>query len=529
MKKQVSVFIINFIVFIHVQAQVRLLPLQNDYSKALEVENLLNDSFPYHNFIQPTVLKRVKTVELNRYDEKEYKGKFKRKALCENLISVKDTSEGFFLNINPVFHFEGGLNLLDTLNEKLYNNTRGIHVSGNAGEKIYFESTFYENQATYLSYIDDFNKKYLVVPGMGRWKKYKLNGYDFAMSSGRIVFAPVKKLYLHFGHGKNFIGHGYRSLLLSDNTFNYPFFRVEVDFKKVYYSQMYTLFMNISKAGIVSAAGIENLFQKKPASFQILNYKPVKWLNISAFQAMLAPASDSLNNLNLTGSYFIPVPLVNLFKYKLNHQNNNLIGGGLMLQLPIKVIAYAQMVLDNFSFRKKAEQKWGFQSGVKFYNLFRVKNLFVQVELNRVAPFTYSHISYTQNYAHYNQSLAHPLGANFIEYTAIAGYVFKRWYLDLKMSVAKTGLNIGKLNYGQDIFIQDYANNYSAETYFLQGELHYIVNQTAQLGYRFNKAYNAKIYFGLHVREISRNTMNTSWIYCSFGIKTNLYNIYHDF
>ena len=55
----------------------------------------------------------------------------------------------------------------------------------------------------------------------------------------------------------------------------------------------------------------------------------------------------------------------------------------------------------------------GIQLGAKYIDAFGIKNLDLQLEYNRVRPFTYSHRDSVANYTHYNQPLAHPLGANF--------------------------------------------------------------------------------------------------------------------
>ena len=57
--------------------------------------------------------------------------------------------------------------------------------------------------------------------------------------------------------------------------------------------------------------------------------------------------------------------------------------------------------------------KYGIQLGGKYFDAFGVRNLDLQAELNMVRPYTYSHYDSTSNYTHYNQPLAHPLGADF--------------------------------------------------------------------------------------------------------------------
>ena len=66
--------------------------------------------------------------------------------------------------------------------------------------------------------------------------------------------------------------------------------------------------------------------------------------------------------------------------------------------------------------------KIGTQLGVKYVDALSIANLDLQVEWNRVRPFTYSHFDSVGSYTHYNQPLAHPRGGNFNELIGIAHY-----------------------------------------------------------------------------------------------------------
>ena len=77
--------------------------------------------------------------------------------------------------------------------------------------------------------------------------------------------------------------------------------------------------------------------------------------------------------------------------------------------------------------------KQSYQFGVKSYNSFGIKNLFLQGEFNLVRPYMYSHWSGESNYGHYNQPLAHPWGGNFYEIIARAQYNYKRFYFQYKI------------------------------------------------------------------------------------------------
>ena len=66
------------------------------------------------------------------------------------------------------------------------------------------------------------------------------------MSSGYVIYRPNNMFTLQFGHGKHFIGNGYRSLLLSDNSFNYPFLRIQTTFGKIQYTNLYAELQDIN-------------------------------------------------------------------------------------------------------------------------------------------------------------------------------------------------------------------------------------------------------------------------------------------
>ena len=107
--------------------------------------------------------------------------------------------------------------------------------------------------------------------------------------------------------------------------------------------------------------------------------------------------------------------------------------------------------------------KQSYQFGVKSFDCFNVKNLFLQGEFNMVRPYMYSHYDGEDNYAHLNQPLAHPWGANFYEIVARAQYNYKRFYFQYKMNFGQWGDDIttkdGEFQYyGHDIYQNYYVN-----------------------------------------------------------------------
>ena len=89
-------------------------------------------------------------------------------------------------------------------------------------------------------------KQNKVVPGQGYARTFKENGFDYAMASGYVSYRSDKFFSVQFGHGKHFIGDGYRSLFLSDNSFNYPYLMIQTDLGKIQYTNLYAEFMDIN-------------------------------------------------------------------------------------------------------------------------------------------------------------------------------------------------------------------------------------------------------------------------------------------
>ncbi|NJK95175.1 MAG: hypothetical protein HC905_09925 [Bacteroidales bacterium] len=136
---------------------------------------------------------------------------FGRKLWNESFIQI-DSSD-YSLHINPLFNLQLGK---DAGGQNTFINTRGAIVQGKLGNKFSFGSWFYENQAIFPQYWDSVINISRVAPGQGRAKRYNETGWDYAYSGGYVSWRALKNLNLEFGHGKNFIGNGFRSMMLSD-------------------------------------------------------------------------------------------------------------------------------------------------------------------------------------------------------------------------------------------------------------------------------------------------------------------------
>ncbi|MBI2269935.1 MAG: hypothetical protein HYU69_06190 [Bacteroidetes bacterium] len=465
----------------------------------------------------------------------------KRKLKQESLIIINDTNDKFHFTIDPLFNFQLGRGNDGINSENLYTNTRGFMVRGDIGKNLSFESSFYENQSTFPDYISTYADLYKVIPGQGRWKKFKTNGYDYAMAAGYLSYTPNKHINVQLGHGKHFVGDGYRSLLLSDNAFNYPHLRVTTTFGKIQYTNLYAVFINLSNGHSITSLGSEPLFQKKAASFQFLNWNVHKRIQLGLFQGIIWEAADSKNRQNLDVNYFNPVIFTNSLVYSLNNTNNVLLGSTLKLKIFKNLSIYGQYVLDGYDVKGSVFNKQGFQVGFKGHNLFTAKNLSILMEYNQVRPYTYASIDPEQSYSHYNQPLAHPLGANFREFTGILSYRYKDFISRAKLTYASIGTNnrfqilpffpqpLGS-TMGNNIFVSDISavNGINSTNNFQnQGEQLTIVNIDFSISYIVNPVTNMQLTAGFIYRDGDPVNGPFTMPYISF--KTSLSNLYYDF
>ncbi len=474
---------------------------------------------------------------------------FVRKFKRESLIIVNDTADKFHLTIDPLFNFQYGKDLADKKDEKLYTNTRGFLVRGSIGQKFAFESSFYENQATFPQYIDTYiattnklfpqqaNYIYNVIPGQGRSKAFRVHGYDYAMASGYISYSPNKIVNIQLGNGKNFVGDGYRSLLLSDNAFNYPYARITTTYKNFQYTNLYTSFMNLTDGGVQTPPHTERLFQKKVGSFQFASINLFHHLQLGLFQGMIWQAADSMNKQHVNFNTFDPVIGVNTAVYGLHNTNNILWGLTGKLKVTNSISLYGQYMLDDVYSKSNGgdiSKKSGYQVGFKYYNLFTVKNLHLQVEYNTVRPYAYSSENQNQSYTHYNQALAHPLGANFQELVGFINYRIADFFIQIQGNYIIKGNDSAAFNYGGDVFkssgsfpiaqqqqLQDIQTTQGVKSTIMYEDIH--------IGYLLNPSTNFNIIAGVTNRteQTFKGTTNTQMVY--LGIRTSLANLYYDF
>lgn len=393
-----------------------------------------------------------------------------------NLYAVK--SEGFRMTINPVMDVRAGL--LQG-GGTTYQNTRGAEIQGQLDGKIGFYTMVTENQAVFAPHADHYVKTYSAVPQQNFWKRFKENGYDFIDAQGHVNFGITKHASGEIGYGRHFIGNGKRSLLLSDNAGNYTYAKLETKVWKLHYTN---LFGWMTGTVFTDGAGVPlgtRSFGKKFMALHHLQFKPHKNLTIGLMESIIFSQGDTLPNQSFDFNYLNPVIFYRSIEQNMGSDGRALVGMDVKWNLLQRFSFYGQFVLDEFNLTFIREKdgwwgnKYGVQLGGRYIDAFGLDMLDLQVEYNAVRPYTYTHVSPATNYAHFNQPLAHPLGANFQE--LLFGVRFqphKKYWMNATAIFAEMGKGNDTLNVGQNI-LKDYGTRAQEENNrLLQGFRHRI-------------------------------------------------------
>jgi len=340
-------------------------------------------------------------------------------------------------------------------NQNLFYNSAGISIRGMINRKLGFDLYITDNHERDPLYVQQWIASHSAVPGVRFFKPFDANGVEYFDKRGSVSFNASKFIDLQLGYDKNFIGDGYRSLFLSDFSGSTLFFKINTRIWKFNLENFYAE---------LTPNNDRFLTERKYFRMNNLNINVTNWLNIGFFDAVVFGRKDHYDF-----QYAIPVMLLRPIESDIGSKDNALLGLTAKANIKKKIQVYGQLMFDEFVFHELIKNrgfwanKFGHQIGIKYPDAFGIKNLDLQVEENRVRPFTYSHDYVVSNYAHYNQPLAHPLGANFQEFIGIAKFQpVKKLYLQAKAIYYYQGLDTAGVSYGSniDLLYQTRAGDY---------------------------------------------------------------------
>ncbi|MDA0178293.1 gliding motility protein RemB [Mesoflavibacter profundi] len=494
-------------------------------SKPYVYEDLVN----YYDFVSEN--------EALKQDRQTWSGK---KIWNEHLVQLQ--SKDYWFTLDPILDLQLGKDTDADFNTT-YNNTRGVYIQGGLGKKFSFSASVFENQGRFAQYFNQYAESLkafgpdpAIIPGRGIAKRFKEDAYDYPVAEGYLSYSPAKFINIQFGHGKQFIGDGYRSLLQSDVASPYPYLKLNTKFWKIKYTNTWTWLKDVRPEAVEDDA-----FRTKYIANHFLSWNVSKRLNLGLFESVIW---ENTNDRGFDINYLNPVIFFRAIEFETGQgAGNAILGASGKYKFNDNVNVYGQFILDEFSLNdvKAGEKSWknkyGFQVGAKYYNAFKVKNLMLQAEYNQVRPYTYSHNTIVLNYAHNNQPMAHLWGANFRELVLIGRYQKDRWYTEAKFIAGVRGFDYNNdtdnFSYGGDIY-RDYNDRpFDTGVKIGQGIKTTSINASTQLGYLVNPSSNLKAFVNVNYRNFNPeaqtlNVFNNSTVWVNFGIRTDLFNWYFD-
>jgi hypothetical protein len=525
-RKKFQSFLLSLILCLSWQinfAQQKLIQINWFSTQEVERAEIRDSLSNLHLSIKPFIESNVDLSRVTGFskDSVKYYSTHLDKILHSHAFSFK--TEDLFVAIDPIFDFSLGFELADTSSYsdtvKLINNTRGIQAIGDIGEKVSFQTGFYENQSYFPSYLKNFVDTNGVVPGFGRTKVFKTTGFDYSMSYGWVSFAPNKRMNFQFGHGKNFIGNGYRSLLLSDAAFNYPYIKSTFNFLegKLQYSAIYASLQTIERLPLGEVP--EALFKRKGASFNYLSWKPVPRLELGLFEGIIWERYDSTGTKRQPWGAYVPVIGLNTVLNGYGNKQKVVTGLNIRFNMTRSSYLYGQLLIDNP--KKKAI---GYQLGFKWFDLI-IRQLDLQVEWNNVGNRTYQSHYPLQSYSHFNQPLGHPSGPATQEFLGIMNYRYHRViaqakynYILHQKSVVGNWAGDPEFKYENDIAFE----NQRIQQFEMMVGLYLNPNTNAQLLVSWMDRISKNVNYPLGDQTLHNSVF-------SLVFRTNLINRYFDF
>ena len=268
-----------------------------------------------------------------------------------------------------------------------------------------------------------------------------------------------------------------------------------------------------------------------------LDWSVTKWLNIAFFETINWGDDTLGTHRGFEFNYINPCIFLRPVEFSIGSPDNCLMGLTGKLTLWKNHVFYGQAILDEFKFSEFKKHsgwwgsKYGLQAGYKTFDIAGVKNLDFQTEFNYVRPFIYSHFTYSQNYAHAGQPLAHPRGSNFYESVSFLRYSWKRFFFDARYSYMVYGADTTGTNYGGDIFklyqtrTQEYDNKIG-----VGADKNVITYKDFTVSYMLNPKSNMTVSLGVtnRTQKCDVHDDKNQWMYF-VGFRTNLNNFYYDF
>lgn len=532
MKRVITLIIIIYSLSVTAQTPHQPFPYSYDLYQKLNKETY-NKNTRVHSSLKPYFLDDSLLVNaadsiFNYGIDTSRNSWIKRKLFNEHLIDIRKEEYTAYIDFLP------DMIVGRATNTNTWLNTRGFQAGGTVGSKFSFYTSGYENQGKFPEYYENYVKSRAVVPGQSYDRGFGKKQRDWSYVTALLSYTPIKYLSITAGQEKTFIGDGYRSMILSDYTTNYPFLRLTAKLGNVQYMVMWAALQEHTEAPKVSYDAGN---QKKGGVFHYLDWNVSNRLSLGFYDAVIWSQNDENGNRRgFDWGYANPVIFLRPLEAMSGSPDNATIGLTAKYEFLDKNIVYSQFFLDEFEAENffagngSARNKFGIQAGIRGADLFKVRRLNYLLEFNTARPYTYSGRTRLISYSHYNEPLAHPFGANFKELVSMLNYSIGRFAFSGQITLADYGVDASEsTNSGNNIF-KPYPDPAFPNTgnYIGQGIQTDFSFINGKIAYILNPKYNLRLELG-GIYRTEKNSMlagTTKWL--MFGLRSSFRNLYED-
>lgn len=419
-----------------VVAQQQSLPLE--HFVYTEVQRMLprDSTATIHMGMRPGLMRRVDLTNTFGFKQDSATYWYKGTAMLWRDHMVKIEDGDFRCTIDLLVDFSTGKDFRDNTayadTTRFFTNSRGLLVQADIGKDVSVQSAFIETQSILPSFQRDWINANGVMPGFGRVKPYLGRGFDYGMSFGQLSYSPNEKVVLQIGYGKHFIGFGYRSLLLSDASFCYPYTKAQINWwdGRLEYTTIMSVLQNQERLPLGEVP--EALFRRKVGGFHYLSFKPSRCIEVGVFEGtMWQRWTPQKGMMPLPLIAYSPVIGTSLFTNGFDGQNNVVLGLNGRVILMKRAELYGQWLAD-----EPGSGRTGYQAGLRVLNA-GLRNLDMRAEWNSTSDYLYAHRDVLLSYSNHNQPLGHPAGAAMKELVLMLNYRYNRWIAEIKWNQLK--------------------------------------------------------------------------------------------
>lgn len=495
----------------------------------LQAEPMGSGAYNGHYNIRPVVLSQKFQEARNRALESFVAGDSSSLRRFSDGHFIDYKKKWFGIEIDPIYHNVARYGTASGFTSELIGGLRGDVLIGKN-----FVAHFSVRGGAFkpVEHVRQFMDVNNVNPGQGDFNRHPYFR-SFFDPSGYLSYSPSKHFNVQVGHDKMFIGNGYRTLFLSDNAEQYSFLKLDTRVWRLRYVNIWANFKDIRPGAV----------RNKLGTFHYLSLNIAKRFNIGLFESIIWQAADSTGARGFELNYMNPIIFYRPVEFSNNSADNVVLGFDFRYRIGKNNHLYGQLVLDEFLLGEAFSSlksdtnvqtgfwgnKQGFQVGIKGWNLLWIKDLYYQFEFNWVRPFTYTHVTIEQNYGHYNQSLAHPMGANFMESVNVLRYRKKNWLIEGKFIWANYGLDTNNVSYGGNIFKSYLLRDGEYNHEMIQGLDTKLYLWQFKAEYVLNAAWDMRLMAGFSTRVEESAIHRKEELYFFFGISSDITRPFDDF